>query len=184
MDEDGDNLPALDHMIEFLRMDERFEDALRLCFKAMSLRPSIHWPYLKAAHIAARLGQTEPVLKHLENAERLAGPHPEIAAARIEILRFLRKHSAAEEAFNDLSAKRRENFVVAIQGVQNAIALGDLDLARERLSKIQLQTAIARATALRLRGKFAKHLGIIVAQSLNTSFRWAPILRMQALTTN
>ena len=57
-------------------MDERFEKAIQFCFKATSVRPSIDWPYLKAAHLAARLGQSELTWKLLDDAERFAGCHP------------------------------------------------------------------------------------------------------------
>ena len=144
---------VVDQMIEHLRIAERFEEALELCRRTIALRPHQHWPYIRAAHLAARSGDMELASTWLDDAARAAGPHPEIAAARIELKRLDRRFAQAEAIFAALPAELSECFAVLVQGVQTAILLGDAALAGARLARARPQTALARSAVAHLEGK-------------------------------
>ncbi len=148
------NSPSvLDQLIAYLRTADRFEEALDFSRKSITLRPNHHWPYIRAAHISARLGEMDDAWAFLDDAARLAGPHPEITAARIELNRLIRRFDQAEAIFKGLPADAIRSFPVLVQGVQTAILLGDVDLATERLAGAQPQTALAHSAVVHLRGK-------------------------------
>ena len=153
LEENPHSAGVLDQMIEHLRIAERFEEALQLCRKTIALRPHQHWPYIRAAQISARLGEMDLAWAFLDDAARLAGLHPEITAARIELNRLIRRFDRAEAIFTGLPADTKKLFPVLVQGVQTAILLGDADLAIERLASAQPQTALAHSAVAHLKGK-------------------------------
>ena len=77
-----DHQAALEQLTEHHLMAKNFEEAMIVARRSMAAyrhRPS---PYLRASRVAAELGLKEEVKKILDEADELAGPHPEIRAAR------------------------------------------------------------------------------------------------------
>jgi mannosyltransferase OCH1-like enzyme len=134
-------------------MAERFDEALEECLNAIKLRPNLHLFYLKAAQVAARLGRNEEVSAFLSDAERFSGGHPEITAVRIELLRFTRNLREAEALFANLPPEKARHFPIIVQAVECAIALGQLDVARDRVVRLQPQTAVSNSIVSRLKAK-------------------------------
>jgi tetratricopeptide (TPR) repeat protein len=152
-------LAIIDQIIEHLRIGERFEEALEKAVYAIELRPNLHQSYLKAAQMAARLGRNQDVSAFLNDAEQYAGPHPEINATRIELLRFARKLRDAEALFLNLRSEEALHFPIIVQAVECAISLGKLNVARKRAALLQPQTAASKCTTLRLEGKILEAAG-------------------------
>jgi tetratricopeptide (TPR) repeat protein len=134
LSQDPQHLGAIITSAELSLLGGPPESALQLARRAIELHPGQIGPYLLGASAAANLFDRDEAERLLDQARLAFGFHPEIATARIHLLRQFRDYDGARAVIAEAGEQARTNFGYWMQTTSFAIAQGDFDAAERALN--------------------------------------------------
>ena len=131
--------------------------ALDVCRAALEAHPGHHVPYVQMARALAVLGDAEAGLAVLEQGAQRRGPHPEMTAKQLELLRGLGRFDEAR-ALADSHAEGESHFGLWRQRMELMLALGEFGACAAALDSAPAATQHEHAHVWQLRGELAAAL--------------------------
>ncbi len=149
-----DNLHALLQSAEHAWLADDPTGALALCQEAILAHPGHPAPYVQAARGLALLGRDDDGLNVLAAGLQRCGPHPDVAAKRVSLLRRLGRWEEARALLRE-HPETRTHFGLWREGVELELSLGGFDACAQALEAAPPKTAHERADVAQLRGELA-----------------------------
>jgi tetratricopeptide (TPR) repeat protein len=128
------NLEALIQKTDSALASERFDEALESARATLDAHPRQIWPYLQAARAASALGDDAQAAALLDEATLACGPHPEIAATRVQFARLSRDWPRALDAL--AAATDAGGAFIWTEGMLVALSIGDFGGVEEALERV------------------------------------------------
>jgi len=156
LEQDPTHLVALAASAENALQSEQPAKAAELAERALQSHPGQLIPYLIAARAAAGNLELKRALDFIDRANKVFGSHPDIAAARIHILRQYREHNSISALLANTDERADTSFSFWAESTSFQIAVGLFDAAEQALNSAPARSIKEAARVHALRASLAE----------------------------